>query len=213
MSLSRALREDNDVLFQAALSHPFVEGIGNGSLPRDIFGRWIRQDWLYLQGYVEALERAAVLAPEEPERRFWQALSRFTQEEELALHRRLARQFDFGSKDLDTTNPYAATKDYLHTLRAAGQSYSTLIASLTPCAVGYAEIAGSLSALGACEEPDYAAWIDAYRAPAFLETVQCIETKLDRCGQRDGDGEMIAAAYSRAAQCELAFWEGLWRGH
>jgi len=213
VSLASALREENDGLFQAALAHPFVAGIGDGSLPHATFRRWIIQDWLYLQGYIEALDRAARLAPEGDARRFWLELSRFTREEELALHRQLAQDFGLGSNEIDSASPYASTTHYLATLRAAAQRYPTLVASLAPCAVGYAEIARSLAHRGCCTAPHYAAWIDSYRAPAFQQTVQRIEAELDRCGEYAGAAPAVASAYARAARCELEFWEGLWRGH
>lgn len=213
MSLASALREENDGLFQAALTHPFVAGIGDGSLPRAKFARWITQDWLYLQGYTEALDQAARLAPRDDARRFWQALSHFTREEELALHRKLAQDFGLTTSQLDSASPYACTTHYLTTLKAAAQRYPTLVASLTPCAVGYFEIANSLAEHGCDTVPHYVAWIDSYRAPAFQETVQSIETELDRCGEYDEARATVAAAYTRAARCELEFWEGLWRGH
>ena len=212
MSLARRLRRENDALFEAALTHPFVSGIGDGSLPREVFGRWIVQDWLYLHGYVQALEAAGALAPDESARSFWCDLARLTRDEELDLHRRLARRFGLSIDTLDQATPFEATTRYLDTLEAARQHYPTLVATLTPCAVGYAEIARALDARGACTEPDYAAWIGTYTDPAFQDTVRIFEGELDRCGEDEEALPAIEEAYTEAARCELAFWEGLWRG-
>lgn len=212
MSLARQLRRDNDGLFEAARSHPFVKGIGDGSLPREVFGRWIVQDWLYLEGYVKALEAASALAPDESARSFWGDLARLTVEEELDLHRGLAQRFGLSPERLHLASPYDATTRYLSTLSAASQHYPSLVATLTPCAVGYAEIARSLQAQGTCSEPDYVAWIETYIDPVFQETVGVFEDELDRCGEGEKTLVAIKKAYRSAARCELAFWEGLWRG-
>lgn len=212
MSLARRLRRENDALFEAAQNHPFVRGIGDGSLPREVFGRWIAQDWLYLQGYVEALDAASRLAVEETSRAFWSALSRVTREVELELHRGLARRFGLSVEALDGAVPYEATVVYLGVLRGAQASYPTLVATLTPCAVGYAEIARALNAQVGSRPADYEAWIQTYMDPAFQESVQVFEAELDRCGAVGGDVGGIAAAYREATRCELGFWEGLWRG-
>ncbi|MGM0632693.1 MAG: TenA family protein [Pseudomonadota bacterium] len=212
MSLARKLREDNDAFFEAAIRHPFVQGIGDGSLPRKFFRRWIVQDWLYLDGYLEALDRATLLAPNDSTRRFWQELARLTQDEELTLHRRLAQHFGLSMEDLEQARPYDSTANYLTTLEMAYSSYPALVATLTPCAVGYARIARKLQSRGPSSDPDYAAWVDTYMDPLFQASARTFEAELDRCG-RSGDAlERIESAYSRAAQCELAFWEGLWWG-
>lgn len=213
--LAAKLRRKNDPLFTAALSHPFVKGIGDGSLPRDVFARWIVQDWLYLQGYVEALKVASALAPNESSQAFWGELVRVTLEVELELHRGLASRFNLSINALDNARAYEATTDYLATFKAASQSYPTLVATLTPCAVGYAEIALVLDQKGTCSEPDYAAWIKTYTDPAFQETVVLFTTELDQCGESAKSEEALEAieiAYTRAALSELLFWEGLLRG-
>lgn len=212
MSVAGRLRQENAALFEAALAHPFVTGIGDGGLPRHVFGRWIAQDWLYLQGYVEALERAATLADAEDASDFWQELARSTREVELDLHRGLAARFGLTIDDLDATAPYGATTAYLAVLREAGRTYPTLVATLTPCAVGYAEIARALASRGPSPEPDYAAWVETYTDAAFQQSVGVFTEELDRCASALSDLTAIEQAYARAARCELEFWDGLWRG-
>ncbi|SRR6056297_1677644 len=212
MTVAKKLYDDNAQIFADALNHPFVLGIGDGSLPRTVFSRWIVQDWLYLRGYVAALEKAALLADEATMRRTWQDLKRVTQEEELALHRRLASKFDVGRECLDQASPFKATKIYLDILEAASLDYVALIATLTPCAVGYAGIAQKLKSQMADTDPDYADWIATYMDPAFHKTVSIFEAELDRCGQGEEAQSVIQPCYRKAARCELAFWEGLWRG-
>lgn len=212
MSLARKLREDNETLFAAAVSHPFVAGIGDGSLPRDLFRRWIVQDWLYLQGYMEALEAAVELAPDSSARGFWRDLAKMTDEEEMDLHRGLARNFGLSADDLDQAVPYESTAHYLLTLRSSYESYPALVGTLTPCAVGYARIARTLDARQACPEPDYAAWIKTYMDPAFQDSVQQFESEIDRHENSHQQVRVIKSAYANAARCELGFWKGLWQG-
>ena len=210
MRFCERLRRDNDAVFSAARSHPFVRGIGDGSLPRTTFSRWIVQDWLYLQGYLGALESAAMHSPTPSAREFWSELKRLTLEEELSLHRRLAERFGLSIGDLDNAQPTTATEAYLHTLRVARTNYPTLVATLTPCAVSYADIGRELAAEGNCPEPDYADWITTYTDPAFTETIEVFERELDRCAERPEAVEPMEIAYGRAARHEVAFWDGLY---
>lgn len=212
-SIAKRLRKKNARGFDAALTHPFVTGIGDGSLPREFFARWIAQDWLYLHGYVKALEEASHLADDEEARAFWAELARYTRDEELDLHRRLAARFDLTLDDLDSTVPYEATTNYLKTLREACNAYPTLVATLTPCAVGYGEVGAELASQGPSPEPDYAAWIQTYTGEDFQETIQGFVNELDRCASLTDDLRSIEKAYARAVLCELEFWNGLWQGH
>jgi thiaminase/transcriptional activator TenA len=38
-------------VWEAQLEHPFVKGIGDGSLEEDRFGRWVVQDYRYLKDF------------------------------------------------------------------------------------------------------------------------------------------------------------------
>ena len=211
-SLAAQIKADNAALFDAALRHPFVQGIGNGSLPKAHFTRWIVQDWLYLQSYLHTLQQASQLAPDPSARQFWQDLVRLTQEEELDLHRGLATQFGLSQADLDNATPYSATTDYAQTLQSANGNYPAIVATLTPCAVGYAMIARHLQTQDACTDPDYRAWINTYTDAAFQTAVAQFEVEIDRYGQSKKDRIVIQRAYTKAAECEVNFWQSLWLG-
>ncbi len=216
MSFTTKLRLENAPSFDAALTHPFVTGIGDGTLPRQFFARWIAQDWLYLHGYVQALHTAAQLADTQQARHFWHELATYTRDQELDLHRSLAQRFDLTPTQLDATIPYAATTNYLNTLKQACTTYPTLVATVTPCAVGYGEVGRHLAKFPPSPEPDYTTWIDTYTGPDFEQTIHGFVQELERCAANTHDPTIIKkieTAYTRATLCELAFWNGLWHGH
>ena len=51
---SELLRESAADIWEAQHRHPFVQGIGDGSLDLERFKHWIRQDYLYLIDYSQA---------------------------------------------------------------------------------------------------------------------------------------------------------------
>lgn len=215
MSFTTRLRLENAANFDAALAHPFVTGIGDGTLPREFFARWIAQDWLYLHGYVQALFTASQLAKTEHARTFWHELAIYTRDEELDLHRQLAARFELTLEQLDATTPYPSTTNYLKTLHQACAEYPTLVATVTPCAVGYGEVGAHLASLPPSPEPDYVTWIDTYTGPDFEQTIHGFVAELEQCAATTTDPatiQKIEQAYARATLCELAFWDGLWHG-
>ena len=47
-SFYQEMRHASDPLWQAILAHPFVTGIGDGTLSRDRFEFFLKQDYVYL---------------------------------------------------------------------------------------------------------------------------------------------------------------------
>lgn len=209
-SLAARLREAAAPTRAACLAHPFVRGIADGSLAPEVFARWVRQDWLYLQTYVEVLARAAELAPNEEARELWHGLHDLTVNYELDLHRAFAARFGISAASLDETAPYEATVDYTRFLsECASHSYVAIVASVLPCGVGYAEIGAALTAGETPPDERYADWVRTYDDEVFRDAVAKMESELDR---HAGDSAPAADIYVRGAAHELAFWEGLWRG-
>src|SRR6185436_12745534 len=60
MTLSAQLWSDNADVAADILAHPFVRGIGDGSLPRQLFAGYIAQDTFFLESFARAY--ALVLA-------------------------------------------------------------------------------------------------------------------------------------------------------
>ena len=61
---SEQLREAAAEIWEAQHRHPFVQGIGDGSLDLERFKHWIRQDYLYLIDYSRLFALAAARSPD-----------------------------------------------------------------------------------------------------------------------------------------------------
>ena len=59
MSLSQQLWTTNQDLIQASLDTPFVQGIGDGSLPTAKFAYYVGQDAFFLEAFARAYSVAA----------------------------------------------------------------------------------------------------------------------------------------------------------
>jgi thiaminase/transcriptional activator TenA len=51
MTLSERLYAAAEPIWAAQLEHPFVRGIGDGTLEEDLFKRWVLQDYRYLKEF------------------------------------------------------------------------------------------------------------------------------------------------------------------
>jgi thiaminase (transcriptional activator TenA) len=90
VSLSGELRAAAADVWEAQHRHPFVRGIGDGTLPEAAFRRYVRQDYLFLIDYGRLLALGAARAPRLEWMRRFAALARAVLEDEMALHRELA---------------------------------------------------------------------------------------------------------------------------
>ena len=206
MIRSLALRDAAAPLWEASLEHPFVQGIGDGTLDERAFQWYIRQDYLFLIDYGRLLSLGAARAPRLSWMRRFAALSSAVLETEMELHRGFAARW--GVSDLDATVLEPATAAYCDFLlrTASLGDFCELAAAVAPCMWGYAEIGTSLAASATSDK--YREWIDMYASDEFGELADWSRELLDEV---DGDPVLMEAAFVASSRHELAFWEAAWR--
>ena len=64
MSSARTLWMENADLVAAAVGHPFVRGLGDGTLPRERFAGYVAQDAFFLESFARAYALALAHSPD-----------------------------------------------------------------------------------------------------------------------------------------------------
>ena len=215
MSFSAELREAAAPVWDAQIAHPFVRGIGDGSLPDDKFRFYVRQDYLFLIDYGRLLALAAARAPRLEWMRRFSALAQSVLETEMDLHRQFAARWSVSSEELESEHTAPATDAYCDFLlrTAALGDFSELVAALVPCMWGYAEIGERLAATGLPDHEGYAEWIAMYSSDEFGQLAAwCRELTDAAAGGVAGPGRTrMHAAFRASSEHEIAFWESAWR--
>ncbi|MHC4934394.1 MAG: thiaminase II/PqqC family protein, partial [Planctomycetota bacterium] len=67
-------------LWEGATRAPFLDGVGNSSLPKEAFERWLVQDFLFVQGLTSFASIVAARAPREAQRVAIQGLTALNDE-------------------------------------------------------------------------------------------------------------------------------------
>ncbi|MCL2103171.1 MAG: thiaminase II, partial [Syntrophorhabdaceae bacterium] len=137
------IRRDTESLWRATLDHPFVRGIGDGTLSRDRFEFYLKQDYVYLIDFSRVFGLAAVKSAALSDMEFFSTLMSATLGSEMELHRRTCAAFGISREALEGTRKALITSaytDYLVRTCLEGD-LADILAVLTPCACGYAEIA------------------------------------------------------------------------
>ena len=165
VSFAAELREAAAPVWEAQLAHPFVRGIGDGSLPEERFRFYVRQDYLFLIDYGRLLALGAARAPRLEWMRRFAALAESVLETEMdaapPVRRALGHHRPSSSRPSATAPATDAYCDFLLRTAALGD-FAELVAALLPCMWSYAEIGRRLAAGGLPDHEGYAEWIEMY---------------------------------------------------
>jgi thiaminase/transcriptional activator TenA len=198
VSLARALWIENADLAAAALAHPFVRGISDGSLPRDAFASYVAQDAFFLDGFARAYGLALAHSSDEESRAAFTELLAGVRAE-LRLHGDYAASLGL---DLERVVPSPTTRAYLDFLaRASLGAVGLACAAMTPCMRLYAHLGQAL--VGDAAAP-YGEWARTYADPAFEQLAATLEHLLDAHAT---DSPETRLTYRRAMELELAFFD------
>ena len=215
-SFTGHLRRDTDVLHRRILAHPFVTGIGDGSLPVEIFKFYVRQDYLFLVQYSRVMALAVSKASDLESMVAFARLLHETLNTEMALHQSYCASFGISEAELEATSPAPTTVAYTTYLLdvASRGAFSELVCAMLPCQWGYYEIGHRLMEQGPpSHAPLYAQWIEMYSSAEFRGLVDWARSLTDRLAEEAGEQERrrMAEAYAMATRYELLFWEMAYR--
>lgn len=190
-------------LSQSCLAHPFVQGLGEGTLKADLFRAFIAQDAFFLGAFRTSYALALARCDEtEGITSLHELLAGVL--EELKVHRVYATELGI---DLESAVPNPACRAYTDfLLRTAWHTtLGATVAAMTPCMRLYAYLGGEL--VGKCRpQHPYRRWIEAYSGEEFERLAGRLETLLDRVA---ADTREIRDSYGYALQCELDFFSGV----
>jgi thiaminase (transcriptional activator TenA) len=212
LSFSDSLRDQASALWDACSGHPFVRGIGDGTLPVEKFKFYIRQDYVFLIDFCRVLALAVARADDLVAMGRYAALLGSTLNGEMELHRGYCARFGVDREDLEATRAAPVTHGYTRHLLHVGQSgtLAEITAALIPCMCGYAEIGLALAAAGEpANQPLYGEWIRTYAAPEVQELAAWLRSLLDELAAHAGETERqrIASVHITSSRYELLFWD------
>jgi len=215
-SFSAHLRAVADPIWRAQHDHPFVRGIGDGTLDPRKFAHWLRQDYLYLIDYSRLFATAVLRAPDLAAMTRFSSLLHATLTHEMELHRSYVAEFGITVADLERETKAPTTQGYTDFLlrTATAGDYAELLGALLPCTWGYSEVGSELARRGMPSDERYARWIGMYADPEFAQLADWCRALTDEAcaGLPQAALDRVEAAFVTASRYELAFWEMAWIG-
>jgi len=203
-------------LWDAQLAHPFVRGIGDGSLEVERFARWVCQDYLYLKDYARLFAWAVAKTDRLESMGWYASVLHLTLSSEMALHRDYAARFGIGPAALEATRMWPTTRAYTDFLirTAADGDIADLVAALLPCAWGYVYLAERLAGEKPPADQRYADWIAQYASEEFRRAAAWLQAEMDRLAEGlPGEKQArLREIFLVSSRYEWLFWEMCWRG-
>jgi thiaminase (transcriptional activator TenA) len=204
MTKSSALWQANQDLAEACLTHPFVQGIADGSLPTATFAHYVGQDAFFLAAFARAYSIAAAKTSDSKDFEAFHTLASGVLEE-LKLHQSYATIWGV---DLSTVQPSSSTQSYTDFLLATAwsQNIGLTVVAMAPCMRLYAFL-GQALAKGGIPEHAYTDWIRTYSSPEFEQLAQQLETLIE---QHAALTTTTHSTYRYAMVCERNFFQAAW---
>ncbi|HEY9629395.1 MAG TPA: TenA family protein [Coleofasciculaceae cyanobacterium] len=203
-NLAAELWLENQDLAIACLHNPFVQGIGDGSLPPSKFAYYVGQDAFFLEAFARAYSIAAAKVQD------WQGFNIFHDLaggvlQELKLHQGYASNWGI---ELQQVEPGTATRRYTDFLLATAwsQDVGTTAIAMLPCMKLYAFL-GQKLADGGIPNHAYSSWIQTYSSAEFTPLAEQLEQLGDRYATLT---PLTRSTYRYAMQCELDFFQMAW---
>ena len=166
------------------LSHPFVKGLGDGSLDKECFQNWLTQDYVYLVEYSKLMAIGVAKARDLPMMRMFSKALFETLETEMDLHRHFAASFGISEEKLLSTKMWPTNTAYtsfmLNHAQAGGPEYA--LAALLTCAWSYAYVGKALAQVSPEGNP-YQQWIDTYAGQAFQDLAEELIDLMDNLAE------------------------------
>ena len=200
--------------WQADIQHSFVQQLGNGLLAPEAFQHYLKQDYLFLIQFARAFALAAYKSPTLSDLRQAKEGLQAIVDVELDLHISYCKEWGISEQELADLPEARATLAYTRYVLDTGNrgDLLDLHVALSPCMVGYGEIANWLNSRAETIRGDsnpYDTWIKMYESDEFQEAMQA---EIGWLNERLADVSParfreLTRIFSDATRLEIDFWK------
>ena len=211
--LFRRLRDASGADWTGYTWHPFVQRLGDGSLPLAAFQHYLIQDYLFLIHFARA-KALAVVKGESLAAMRSKAAAVLAILDETLLHLKYCAEWGLSEKQVTLVPETMETVSYTRWVMDRGMhgDILDLEIALVPCTVGYGEVARRIMADTArmVSGNPYQSWIESYAGEGYQNMAEAAAHRIDALGESHGGEARFASLlrdFSMAARLEQRFWQ------
>ncbi|MGG3573285.1 thiaminase II [Bacillus gobiensis] len=210
MKFSEHCRKNAVEWWEGSFIHPFVTGIGEGTLPLDKFKYYVLQDSYYLTHFAKVQSLAAAYADSLYVTSRMADHAKGTYEAELALHRKFTELLKISDEELDAFQPSPTAYSYTsHMYRSSmGGNFGEILAALLPCYWLYYDVGEHLKECTP-DNPIYQEWIATYGGDWFKSLVEEQIERFDEWAEKSTEEVRQRMKQNFVTSCyyEYKFWD------
>ncbi len=207
---SEALFQRIEGIYRRILTHPFLQGLTNGSLSEEAFRFYAVQDALYLRDFSRGLSLLAAKSPTDDTAIMFNDHAKNAIVVERALHGSFFAQWQLSEQDIYATP--LAPNNLLYTsylLRVAYERpFHEGLGAFLPCFWIYWEVGKELERQGS-PVPIYQQWIGTYASDEFASGVRQVIALADSVAETltAEQRERMTEHFVMTSRFEYMFWD------
>ena len=215
LSVSARLRQAADPVWEQCLHHPFVTGIGDGTLDVEKFRHFMLQDYLYLFDYARVFAVGVVKARDPELMRTFSKNVDAILNGEMNIHRAYMKRLGITEEQVLAVKPALDNLSYTNYMLSVAHTGGPMeiVASILACSWSYAEIGQTLAQIpGAADHPFYGEWIQGYASEDYTATNQALIELMDElaAGATEDQIAHLTDIFVNCSRYELGFWDMAW---
>jgi len=215
LSVSDRLHEAAAPVWEKCLGHPFVTGIGEGTLEVEKFKYFMLQDYLYLFDYAKVFALGVVKARDPQLMRTFAKNVDAVLGGEMNIHRAYMKRLGITEEQVFAVRPSLdnlSYTNYMLSVASAGTPVE-IVASILACSWSYAEIGQALAKIpGAPEHPFYGEWIQGYAGEEYAATNDALIRLMNDLAKDASEEQLkyLTEIFVNCSRYELGFWDMSW---
>lgn len=212
MSFSRSLKERTKDIWEKCYKHPFLQELGAGTLDKNTFMFYLKQDYKYLQEYAKIFALGVTKSKSELVMMNFSKCQK-TVLEEMDLHRSYMSSYGIIPEDAESTKLSLFNRAYISHMMLTGYNEGLIefMATLLPCPWTYSDFGCRLKKDYAdhIENNYYKSWIDTYADNEFDRSFGWFFDTIDQLCENKKEEELnhIVDLFKYSLEFEYLFWD------
>lgn len=193
-------------------THPFVTGIGDGTLPKEKFQFYMIQDYLYLYEYAKVFALGVAKSTDHTLMRTFADMVHATLNGEMTIHESYMKRLNITNAMIEQTKASFANAAYTsYMLKTAYEGdVLDILTAILSCAWSYEEIGRRLAKIpGASEHPFYGEWITSYASDDYAQMNRDLISTVNQMGQgisKEKEARLVEI-FKNCSIFEGMFWD------
>lgn len=193
--------------------HEFVNRIGDGTLPVQLFRNYLMQDYVFLIHFCRAWALVVYKSDKISDMEWASEILHSTLTVEMQHHVDFSQKYSVSQAELEAVEEHSDNLAYSRFVLERGLAGDVLdlYVALCPCVVGYAEIGNRLALEFSSYLPGnpYREWIEMYSSEDYQALAIKTITRLDRLSQERGGNtriDSLTEVFRKSIKLETSFW-------